>query len=118
MKLHTGLQRKPIDPFEVDGLISEFIRNVKGFLGLRGGLVAVDGALYFGIDVLDTKTDTPESKIKQPFELFSRRQPGIGLQSPLPLRVDFEVMLQHLGQPGQLIQTEEGRGASAKVKLR
>ena len=85
---------------------------------MRGGLVAVDGALYCGIDVLDTKTDTPESKIKQPFELLSRRHPGVGLQSPLPLRIDFEVMLQHLGQPGQLIQTEEGRGASAKVKLR
>ena len=27
-------------------------------------------------------------------------------------------MLQHLGQRRQLIQTEEGRGASAKVKLR
>ena len=117
-KLHTGLQRKPIDQIEVDALISEFLGNVKGFLGLRGGLVAVDGALYCRIDVLDPKTDTPESKIKQPFELFSRRHPGVGLQSPLPLRIDFEVMLQHLGQLGQLIQTEEGRGASAKVKLR
>jgi hypothetical protein len=111
------LLRQPVDEVEVDRLGPAGAQELVQVAGLLEGLVAVDGVLHPGVEVLDPHRHAVEAELPQERHLRRARHAWVDLDRHLRARFHDEAGADRLPEARHLVDAEVGRGAAAPVQL-
>ena len=111
------LPGQPIDQVDVDGVERLLATVGEEFAGRFLVLVAPDGRLDFGGEVLDPHADPVEAQFGERVDVLPGGHPGVDLDGDFGFGEDGEVVFHGLVQLPQLGRTEVGGGPAAPVVL-